>query len=124
MPDLTPKQIESIRSIIANLDGLQIEIDAAVKRKANEPITPFQLKIINEILAKANLLLKKEKPFADFTEFDVDTIPTAADVSMVIRQYVEKFETLRCENIEKLYNGSWVWTDAHNIVTVPPRGKK
>jgi hypothetical protein len=124
MAKLTARQVEGIRSVIANLDGLQTEMSAAVKRKASEPVTGFQLKLINGVLAKANALLKEDKPFAGFTEFDLDDIPTAGDVSMVIAQYVESFEKLRCENIQKMYNGTWVWSDETSIVTVPPRARK
>lgn len=121
---LTAEQIEAIRSVVASLDGLQTEISGAVKRKASEPITAFQLKLINGILAKANLLLKDDMPFAGFSQFDLDDIPTAGDVSMVIAQYVESFEKLRCENIQKTYDGTWVWIGDSSIMTVAPRARK
>jgi hypothetical protein len=121
---LTAKQIDDFRSVIANLDGVQTEITAAVKRKASEPVTSFQLKLINGVLAKANAILGGSKPVDDFEVFDPDDIPTAADVSMIVSQYVEALEKVRCGHIHKTYSGTWVWVDAPGIHTVPPRARK
>lgn len=120
---LSRSQIDELRSVIANLDGLQAEIAAAVKRKAGEPITPFQGKIINGVIERANGLLGNDRPIAEFEVFNLDDIPTASDVAMVAAQYVEAFEKIRCEHITK-YPDGWVWSDALNINTVPPRARK
>lgn len=123
MPKLKAEQVEEVRTVIANLDGLQSEITAAVKRKPNEPVTPFQLKIINGVLESANKLLSGPKPISGFETFDNDEIPVASDVAMVVAQYVEAFEKVRCENIER-YDSGWVWVAADSIYTVPPRPRK
>lgn len=120
----TPEQIEDARSVIANLDGLQAEISAAVKRKPGEPVTVFQLRIINAVIAKANTLLGQERPIAEFEAFNSDDIPVFSDVAMIVSQYVEAFEKLRCENIHKNFDGTWIWTMAPNIQTVAPRARK
>jgi len=124
MSKLTDKQIDELRAVIANFDGLQSEMVAAAKRKAGEPVTPFQLKVINGAIARANTILKDDRPVAEFTEFDLDDIPTVSDVSMIVAQYVEAFEKLRCAHISKMYDGSWVWAGSHHIHTVPPRARK
>src|SRR5262245_33712366 len=124
MAGLTANQIEALRSVIANLDGVQAEISAAVKRKASEPISPFQLKLINGVLSKADALLGNAKPIPDFDGFNADDIPTASDVSMVVSQYSEFFEKLRCENIQKNHDGSWIWTGFYHIQTTPPKVRK
>ena len=121
---LTPKEIEDFRSVIASLDGVQTEISAAVKRKAAEPVSGFQLKLINSVLSKANTILGASKPVDDFDQFDADDIPTAADVSMIVAQYVEALEKVRCAHIHKVFDGTWVWVGASNIHTVPPRARK
>ena len=110
--------------MIANLDGLQSDIVAAVKRKASKPISAFQLKLINGVLAKANALLKTNKPVSGFEAFDPDDLPTAGDVGMVVSQYVEALEKLRCSHIQKAYDGTWHWVDDATIYTVPPRARK
>ena len=120
---LSVKQIEEVRSIMAKLDGVQSEISAAVKRNASAPVSNFQLKLINGVLSKANDVLGKDKPLDGFDQFEPDDLPTAADVSMIVTQYAEAFEKLRCENIDR-YNGQWVWVNASHIQTVPPRGRK
>ena len=82
------------------------------------------MKLINGVLAKANAILDAHKPVDDFEQFDADDIPTAADVSMIVSQYVEALEKVRCGHIQKVYNGTWVWVDEPMIQTVPPRARK
>lgn len=116
--------MEKVRGVIAKLDGLHAEMSAAVKRKADAPVTGFQLRLVNGVLADANTLLKSDLPFAGFSQFDVDDIPTAGDVSMVIGQYVETFEKIRCENIQSHGSNKWVWKDGKATFTVAPRARK
>ena len=123
MSGLSAHQIDELRSVIANLDGLQAEIAAAVKRKAGEPVTGFQLGVINGVIKKANGLLGSDRPIAGFEAFDPNDIPVASDVAMVVSQYVEAFEKVRCEQIA-IYNHRWVWSGAPTIHTVPPRARK
>ena len=124
MAKLTAERIAELRALIANLDGLQTEIAAAVKRKAGEPVTKFQLKVVNGILERANEFLAADRPIAGFAEFDPDDIPTVGDVGMVVSQYVEALEKVRCEHIQKHFDGTWLWIGAPGIHTVPPRARK
>lgn len=121
---LKPQDMEETRSVIAKLDGLYGEITAAVRRRADAPVTKFQLKLINSVVSEANAVLGNRKPLSEFTEFEEDDIPTASDVSMVIAQYVEIFETIRCENIETMGSGRWFWKDIKSTPTVAPRARK
>ena len=123
MKSLSSTEINKTRSVIAKLDGLHTEMTAAVKRKADAPVTSFQLKLINGVLSEANILLKSDLPLPGFTQFDADDLPTASDVSMVVGQYVEVFEKIRCENIQT-YGSRWVWKDEDKTVTVAPRARK
>lgn len=51
----------------AQLQGLFDEIGTLSKKKPDDAINKFKLKIINPILSQANDLLDKEyKPFSDF----------------------------------------------------------
>lgn len=123
MNPLTAPEGEKVRGVIAKLDGLQGELTASVKRKAEAPVTLFQLRLINSVLAEANSILGDELPLAGFSQFDIDEIPTAADVAMVVSQYVETFEKIRCENIHNYDTNRWMWGDGSNTFTVGP-GRK
>jgi hypothetical protein len=116
--------MDKTRVVIAKLDGVHGEMIAAVKRNAGSPVTSFQLKLINGVLAQANALLKDDLPFDGFSQFDMDDLPTAGDVSMVIAQYVEVFEKVRCENIAAYGNSRWHWKDGAGTFTVAPRARK
>jgi len=68
----------------------------------------FKLKLINKILAKANDILKEMKPFDDFDEFDVDSLPNNGDVAIILGQYINCLEELRKDNLH-LHSGWWYW---------------
>lgn len=116
--------MERARGVIAKLDGLCSEMTAAVKRKSDAPVTGFQLKLINSVLAEANILMKNNLPLLGFYQFDSDDLPTTGDVSMVVSQYVEVFEKIRCENIQSFGTGRWIWKDGMSTYTVAPRARK
>lgn len=124
MKSYSAAELEKIRGVIAKLDGLYSEMTAAVKRKAEAAVTGFQLKLINSVLAEANALLKNDLPLAGFSQFDADDLPTAGDVSMVVGQYVEVFEKIRCENIQSYGSNRWIWKDGTATFTVAPRARK
>lgn len=121
---LKREEMEEARKVIAKLDGLYGEMTAAVKRKADAPVTAFQLKLINGIITDANAVLGDRKPLSKFTEFEEDDLPVTGDISMVIAQYVETFEAIRCENIESIGTGRWFWKDSKSTPTVAPRARK
>ena len=101
---LTPEGMDQLRDVIAGLDALQAEVAAAVKRKAGEPVSAFQLKLVNGVLAKANTILGSKRPVDDFDKFELDDVPIASDVSMVVSLYVEAIESIRCEHIQRFHD--------------------
>jgi hypothetical protein len=50
------------------------------KKKPNEPLNKFKLKLINTTLLKLNDILKDDRPFTEFKQFDVDDLPSNSDV--------------------------------------------
>jgi len=101
--------IDKFEKAEAQLDALHKELGVLSKKKPNDGINPFKLKLVNSVLRKANELLeKKYKPFSDFELFDLDDIPTNSDVVMILAQYLNCMEKLRSDNIG--FDGdSWVW---------------
>ena len=101
--------IDKFEKAEAQLDALYKELGVLSKKKPDDGINPFKLKLVNSVLGKANELLeKKYKPFSDFELFDLDDIPTNSDVVMILAQYLNCMEKLRSDNIG--FDGcSWVW---------------
>lgn len=117
------EQVEIFRKMTAQLEALHAEMSGLVKKGADKPINLFKLRLANGILAEANQVLGSNKPALGFDAFDEAAIPTASDVSFVVRLYVECAEKVRQENITKHYDGSWHWNQG-NIVTTPPKVSK
>ena len=124
MKYLDKDKIEEARKVIAKMDGLYAEISAAVKRKSDAPVTKFQLKLINAIIADANAVLGERKPLAGFVHFDEDDLPVASDISMVVAQYVEILEIVRVDNITTTGGGRWFWNDRTLTPTSAPKARR
>lgn len=108
----------------AQLQGLFDEIGILSKKKPDDAINKFKLKIINPILSQANSLLDEEyKPFSDFENFDEDSLPTNSDVLLILSQYLNCLEKLRADNIIQ-NNIRWFWKKngiRTDIPTAPPK---
>jgi len=116
--------IDKFEKVEAQLNALHKELGVLSKKKPDDGINPFKLKLVNSVLEKANELLeKKYKPFSDFELFDLDDVPTNSDVVTILAQYLNCMEELRSDNI-KTCAGDWVWYIGNNktaIRTAPPK---
>lgn len=105
----------------AQLNALHKELGVLSKKKPDDGINPFKLKLVNSVLGEANEILgKKYKPFMDFELFDSDTLPSNSDVVMILAQYLNCMEKLRSDNIDISPRGRWQWNGT-SIRTAPPR---
>jgi hypothetical protein len=68
------------------------------KKKPNEPLNKFKLKFINTTLLKLNNILKDDRPFNEFKQFDVDDLPSNSDVVLLLSQYAAAVHRFRVEN--------------------------
>ena len=101
--------IEVFEKVQSQIKALHEEIGILSKKKPDDGINKFKLKLVNNVLAQANkLLCKKYKPFPDFELFEMDRIPTNSDVVIILAQYLNCMEKLRSDNI-KIYHGTWQW---------------
>jgi hypothetical protein len=123
---VTSEEVESFRRMAAQLEALHQEISAASKKGPDKAVSAFKVKYANLILREAWEVLGASAPSVGFFEFDADELPTASDVSLIVAQFVECAEKIRCENIGRNpNNGVWYWRTNHqttNIVTPPPNG--
>ena len=92
--------INEFRKLLNQLEGLHLEMASLSKKSYTDAINTFKLKLVNQVLNKANEILGESyKPFPDFDNFDEENIPTNSDVSLVLSQYINCMESLREENI-------------------------
>ena len=117
--------IDKFEKLEAQLKGLHEEIELLSKKKPDDGINVFKLKLVNSIVEKTNELLGKEyKPFPDFKIFDLESVPTNSDVVMILAQYLNCMEKLRSDNIEEDDYGQWTWSirgEITDIQTAPPK---
>ena len=83
----------------SQLKVMHREISELSKKKPHDQINKFKLGFINGILKDSNKLLKDYKPFDDFEIFDEDELPSNSDVTIMLSQYLNSLERLRCDNI-------------------------
>jgi len=82
-------QIEEFIKLLLQVDKLLNDFIELSKKKPNDAVNKFKLKIANNLLVIANkILTKKYMPFEDFDLFDEDNLPTNSDVVLIIAQYV------------------------------------
>ncbi|URJ39957.1 hypothetical protein [Paenibacillus polymyxa] len=116
--------VSAFEKVQAQLQGLFDEVGTLSRKKPDDAINKFKLKIINPILVEANKLLTGDyKPFSDFEQFDEDSLPTNSDTVLILSQYLNCLEKLRADNI-KVYVGHWYWVENGNrteIRTAPPK---
>lgn len=75
-------------NIVYQVDTLYEEFDKLSKKNPQDAVNKFKLRLINEIIGKANVALgEKERPFRDFDTFHEDELPTNSDVVVVLSQY-------------------------------------
>ena len=80
------------------LHSFLAEISELSKKRPNDPLNKFKLKFLNATLSSLNSLLKDDRPFTDFTQFDVDDLPTNSDVVVILSQYAASVHRFRLDN--------------------------
>lgn len=96
----TEDDVKDLEKLIGQLQSLHAEISQLTKKSANDGLNIFKLRIVNGILAKADLiLLDGYKPLEDFNGFDEDALPTNSDVTMILALYMEQVERFRSDNV-------------------------
>lgn len=123
---MNEQQVSDFERLQAQLHGLYEEMGLLSRKKPDDAVNKFKLRLINKILEQANELLQEQyRPFNDFEKFDEDDMPTNSDSVLILSQYFNCLEKLRADNI--ILNprgGGWVWkidSEPSNIRTAPPK---
>lgn len=104
------EDISEFEKLEQQLHSFLSEISELSKKKPNDPLNKFKLKFINVTLSKLNSILKDDRPFPDFEQFDIDDLPTNSDVLVILSQYEVAKYRLRTAHTEKAKNDyNWYW---------------
>ena len=102
-------ELDAFEKLVGQLQSVYDELSVLSKKAPNDGVNKFKLGFLNTLLGGANGLLNESyRPFADFTQFDVDAVPQNSDVVFILAQYLQCFEKLRADNVVALH-GSWYW---------------
>jgi hypothetical protein len=116
------EEVERLEKLIGQLNGLHTELSLLAKKSPNDALNLFKMKLVNNVLERANaLLVGRYAPFDDFSQFSEDSVPTNSDVTLVLAQYIEQVERFRSDNV--VYASGWVYTvngAASEIKARPP----
>jgi len=126
------EDVNKFEKVQSQFEGLLDEVTALARKSPNDGVNKFKLKFINEILSSGNKILGKAyKPLDTFEQFDEDDLPSNSDVTFILSQYLNCFEKLRADNIQRSreYDGQkyfyeWFWIvdmKISAIKTSPPK---
>ena len=102
------EQVEEFERLEQQLHSMLTEISELSKKKANDGVNKFKLKLINVILVELNQII--DKPFEDFDKFDENDLPTNSDVLVMLSQYAAAVHRFRTQNSRYLnQDRSWRW---------------
>ncbi len=97
---ITSAKVDQLETLTGQLKSIHSELSALGKKSPNVAVNKFKLKFINRVLSQCNSFLRKQyKPFDEFTEFDVDDIPSNSDVTFIVAHYMQATEKFRSDNI-------------------------
>lgn len=106
---LSRAQIDEFELLETQLARLHAELASMRKGKGADALNDFKLKVLNNLLARANVLLgARYEAVAGFDQFDADLLPSTSDALLVVSQYLGALEKLRGDNVV-MQLGSWYW---------------
>lgn len=83
------EDVDNFLMLLMQLDKSLQDFLELSKKKPNDPVNKFKLRLVNTLFERANSFLDKSyKPFDSFETFDEDEIPTNSDVVLILSQYL------------------------------------
>jgi hypothetical protein len=91
----TADEVKKFEMLFPMLDSDITEIRELSKKKQDEPLNPFKVKIINKKLGQIKELLKNE-PSSEYLELlDEDSLPTNSDAVLMLTQFINSLKQFR-----------------------------
>lgn len=111
----TSDEVKKFEMLYPMLDSDIAEIRELSKKKQDEPLNPFKVKIINKKLGQIKELLRNE-PSSEYLELlDEDTLPTNSDAVLMITQFINAMGQFRKKYYESdgsdidVYGTKYTW---------------
>ncbi|HEX6804153.1 MAG TPA: hypothetical protein VF133_10785 [Terriglobales bacterium] len=101
----TKEDVWEFEKLEQQLHSFLDEMSALSSKKPDGPVNKFKLNFINATLASINKLIADYRPFPDFDQFDVDTLPTNSDVVVILSQYAGAVLRFRTDHTDP--NGNY-----------------
>jgi hypothetical protein len=71
--------VQDFERLEQQLHSMLAEMSELSKKKANDGLNKFKLKLVNVLLERMNKILGEQKPFKECETFDENDIPTNSD---------------------------------------------
>ncbi|MFZ0313382.1 MAG: hypothetical protein WAL85_11805 [Candidatus Korobacteraceae bacterium] len=101
-------EIQDFERLEQQLHSMLTEMSELSKKRANDGLNKFKLKLVNVLLEGVNKFLGDQRPFKEFEIFDENDLPTNSDVVVMLSQYAAAVYQFRLENTEFL-DYKWRW---------------
>lgn len=118
------EEVQEFERLEQQLHSMLAEMSELSKKRPNDGVNKFKLKLVNVLLEGTNKFLVDQRPFADFETFDENDIPSNSDVVVMLSQYATAVYRFRQENTTKSRtNYEWYWLlpgKKEEVKTRPP----
>jgi len=115
---LTKAEVDRLERMIGQIDVIRKEMAGLARKSPSDAVNAFKLKLINKVLVDANELLgERYRPFAEFSVFDDDAVPSTSDVTFIMAQYAEGVDLFRSGYVH--WNaGTWCYRISDSTETM------
>ncbi len=116
------EEVQDFERLEQQLHSMLAEISELSKKRPNDGLNKFKLKLVNVLLEGTNKFLGDQRPFKEFETFDENDLPTNSDVVVMLSQYATAVYQFRLDNTESDRIGhDWYWPLSGNKVAVPTK---
>jgi hypothetical protein len=109
----TQAQVETYQMLAPLLLSIVEEMKEFSKKKPDEPLNKFKVKLINRALTPIKQILSSEPTDAFLDLLDEDSLPSNSDVVLIVGQFqaaMARFKT----KFNRYANGSYHWVTKEN----------
>lgn len=83
------EQVDTFIKLLIQMESVLNDFSELSKKKPNDAVNKFKLRLVSALLAQANdILTKDSRPFVSFEAFDEDDLPSNSDVVLILSQYM------------------------------------
>lgn len=110
----TKEEVKSFEMLFPMLNSDIAEIRELSKKKQDEPLNSFKVKIINKKLVQIKELLKNQATTEYLELLDSETLPTNSDAVLLLSQFVNAMKQYRDNYAESdselsMFNSEFTW---------------